>query len=70
MGKPLYDNYDIVCGAVADDTVYAALQLFETGFLDEEETLKRLKIQNLYSQVLFHTDKSLKYCQFVRAEEL
>ena len=69
-GKPNHMDYDMVRGAVADDTVYAAIQLFEMGLLDEEETLKRLKIQKLYDQILFHTNRSLDYCHFVRAIEL
>ena len=70
MGKPNHMDYDMVRGAVVDDTVYAAIQLFEMGLLDEEEKLKRLKIQKLYDQILFHTNRSLDYCHFVRVIEL
>lgn len=70
MGKLDAIEYDIVHGAVADDTVYAAIQLFELGLLDEEETLKRLKIQKLYDQLLFHTEKALNHCLFMQAVEL
>lgn len=58
------DDYDIVSGPVADDNVYLSIKLFETGVLNKEETLKRLKIRKLFNQILFHSEKSLKYCQF------
>lgn len=63
-GKDVIDVYDIVIGPVADDNVYATVQLFETGVLDKDETVKRLKIEQLYDQVLFHTEKTLQYCVF------
>lgn len=65
MGKPIVNDYDMVFGAVADDTVYASIRLFELGLLNEEETLQRLKIQKLYNQILFHTEKALHFCKFI-----
>jgi TPR repeat protein len=58
------EAYDIVSGPVADDNVYLSIKLFETGVLNKEETLKRLKIRKLYNQILFHSEESLKYCQY------
>jgi len=58
------DDYDIVSGPVADDNVYLSIKLFETGVLNKEETIKRLKIRRLYNQILFHSEKSLEYCQY------
>lgn len=69
-GKDLQDDYDIVSGPVADDDVYVTLILYERGLLDEEATLKHLKIKKLFNQILFHTEKALKYCKFVRSEKL
>lgn len=66
----LQDDYDIVSGPVADDDVYATLILYERGLLDKEATLKRLKIKRLFNQILFHTEKALKYCKFVESEKL
>lgn len=63
-GKPAAEEYDLVFGPVADDNVYAAVQLFELGVLDKEETVKRLKVEKLYNQVLFHTEKALGLCTF------
>lgn len=69
-GKKIEQEYDIVIGPVADDNVYLTVKLFETGVLDKEEALKRLKIEKLFNQILFHTDKSLKFCSFDCYEDL
>ena len=63
------DTYDIVIGPVADDGVYEVVRFYEIGVYDLEETLKRLKVEKLYNQVLFHTEKSLTYLKFIGAEE-
>lgn len=62
--------YDIVIGPVADDGVYEVVRFYEIGVYDLEEMLKRLKVEELYNQVLFHTEKSLTYLKFSGAEEL
>ncbi|MDR2615925.1 MAG: DUF3990 domain-containing protein [Oscillospiraceae bacterium] len=62
--------YDIAWGPVANDQVYAAVRLYETGWLNETETLARLKIKRLYDQILFHTEVSLKYCVYREHKEL
>lgn len=58
-------QYDIVIGAVADDTIYRVFGLYEAGFLNREETLERLKIRKLYNQVTFCTERSLKYLKYI-----
>ena len=63
-GKSIIEEYDIVFGPVADDNVYAMVQLFELGVLDKDETIKRLKVETLYDQVLFHTEKALSLCSY------
>jgi hypothetical protein len=63
-GKPVNEEYDIAIGPVADDNVYTTVKLFETGVFDEDEAIRRLKVEALYDQVLFHTEKALTYCIF------
>jgi len=53
---------------VANDNVYATIQLFETGLLSEAETIIRLKVEKIYDQILFHTVRSLNYCTFIKHE--
>lgn len=63
------ETYDIVIGPVADDGVYEVVRLYEIGVYDLEEALKRLKVEELYNQVLFHTEKSLAFLKFIGMEE-
>ncbi|MDR1002095.1 MAG: DUF3990 domain-containing protein [Oscillospiraceae bacterium] len=69
-GREPKQAYDIAIGPVADDMVYTAVTLYEQGVLELDETIKRLKIQPLYDQVLFHTEKSLVFCKYVKHEEI
>ena len=57
-------DYDIVIGPVADDKVYSVVIRFENGEYELEEALKRLKVEQLTDQVLFHTENALRYLQF------
>ena len=63
------ETYDIVIGPVADDGVYEVVRLYEIGVYDLEEAVKRLKVEELYNQILFHTEKSLTYLSFIGMEE-
>ena len=69
-GREISDEYDIVIGPVADDNVYLSVKLFETGVLDKSEALKRLKVEKLFDQILFHTEKGLRHCVFDHYEDL
>ncbi|MHB8126598.1 MAG: DUF3990 domain-containing protein [Desulfitobacteriaceae bacterium] len=69
-GREISDEYDIVIGPVADDNVYMTVKLFETGVLDKGEAIKRLKVEKLFDQLLFHTEKGLRLCVFDHYEDL
>jgi len=58
-------HYDVVYGAVADDTIYRVFGLYEAGLLTREETLERLKIPKLYDQVTFCSERSLSHLQYI-----
>jgi DNA-binding cell septation regulator SpoVG len=64
------ENYDLVIGPVADDKVYSVIERYENGIYDLEEILKRLKVEELQDQILFHTSKSLNYLKFEDGEEI
>lgn len=61
---------DMHIGPVADDNVYRSIRLFETGVLDAEETVKRLKTELLHDQWTFHTGKMLSFLKFIEAKEI
>ena len=63
-------SYDIVKGAVANDTLYATLVLFEAGILSKDETIARLKTHRLYDQISFHNEKILSELRFVESYEI
>jgi len=62
--------YDIVIGPVANDVVYSTILLYEQGVLDKDDAIKRLKVQELFNQILFHTEKSLRLCTYIRHETI
>lgn len=63
-------SYDIVIGPVADDKVYRVIVEYENGDVDKEEALKKLKVETLCDQILFHSEESLKYLEFIDVEEV
>ena len=69
-GEAVNDGSDMHIGPVADDKVYRSIRLFETGVLDAEETIKRLKTEELQDQWTFHTDKILSYVKYIDSKEI
>ena len=69
-GNWMNDGTDIHVGPVADDNGYRSIRLFETGVLDAEDTIKRLKTEALHDQWVFHSEKALTYVRFIRAVEI
>ena len=63
-------GFDIVIGPVANDRVYTVLNMFEGGFIDEEEAMKRMKAYRLADQVLFHTEKALQGLRYLTTVEV
>ena len=62
--------FDMHIGPVADDNVYRSIRLFETGVLDADETVRRLKTEVLQDQWTFHTEKMLSYIRFIDSKEI
>ena len=69
-GKEAGYQYDIAMGPVANDNVYATIQLYETGLLSESETIIRLRVEKIFDQILFHSEQALAYCAYIRCEEI
>ncbi len=63
-------DYDVVFGAVANDNVYASINLYEQGFLRKNELLEELRTWKYVDQFCFHTEKALKHLQFIKSEEV
>ncbi|MBQ3655281.1 MAG: DUF3990 domain-containing protein [Bacteroidales bacterium] len=63
-------DYDIVTGAVANDNVYASLNLYESGFIGKDELIKELMVWKYVDQICFHTERSLDYLKFLKSREV
>jgi hypothetical protein len=61
--------YDIVIGAVANDTVMPAIQAYLSDYINEEATLITLKTAKLVDQICLKTASSLKFIRFLRSYE-
>ncbi|MDL2287051.1 DUF3990 domain-containing protein [Eubacteriales bacterium OttesenSCG-928-G02] len=69
-GREPATPYDIVIGPVADDKIYEVVQFYENGVYYKEDAIKRLKVEELFNQILFHTEKSLTFCRFTEFVKL
>jgi len=58
--------FDIVLGPVANDSLYATLQIFEQGIITKSQAIERLKTHTLVDQISFHSPKALKMLRFVK----
>ena len=57
-------KYDIIYGPVANDTIYRTLIAFENGILSKSETIARLKINQLFNQMTFASERSFSFLGF------
>ena len=64
-GNYIGENYDIIYGPVANDTVFRTFIAYQNRILSEKETIKRLKIRKLYNQMVFTNEKSLECIEFL-----
>ena len=59
--------HDIVYGPVANDRVYAAFGLYESGVFNKQELIRELRAYKLVDQMLFHSEKALEKLIFVES---
>lgn len=64
------DNMDLIIGPVANDNTMPVITLYLRGDYDADEALRRLLPQKLKDQVVFKTEKSLKYLNFIEVVEV
>ncbi|MGL4484682.1 MAG: DUF3990 domain-containing protein [Anaerovoracaceae bacterium] len=65
LGKNNDDKYDLIFGPVADDKVYKTIVAYETMLYSKDEALEKLKINKLFNQLVFASEKFLKYIKYV-----
>lgn len=59
------EQFDMVFGPVANDTIYRTFIAYEEGILTKEETIARLKIKKLYNQMTFITEAALAQLNYI-----
>ncbi|MCR5219444.1 MAG: DUF3990 domain-containing protein [bacterium] len=64
-GKPVYQQYDLVMGKVANDKVFRVVDMYHSGIWDKERALREIRAYPNYDQIAFITqtaiDQLLKY---------
>ena len=70
LDKDFVHDYDIVYGPVANDRVYTCFALYEGGLMSKQNLLAELRTYELVDQYLFHTEQSLQFLTFVKANEI
>lgn len=61
------DFFDIVLGPVANDSLYATLQIFEQGIITKEQAIERLKTHTLVDQISFHSQRAVEMLRFIES---
>jgi hypothetical protein len=61
--------YDLIIGPVANDTVFNVIDLYIDGVLDKDETIKRLKVRELFNQWTFCSEKAISFLTFINSEK-
>lgn len=64
-GKYQGQQFDMVFGPVANDTIYRTFVAYEEGILTKEETITRLKVKKLYNQMTFTTEAALAQLHYI-----
>ena len=64
-GKAL--EVDIIIGPVANDDVFTTVTLYEQGQITARAALEMLKIKELFTQILFCSDRALEMLAFESA---
>lgn len=68
--KSFRHDYDFVYGPVANDKVYAAFALYESGLLSKQELILELKTYTLVDQLLLHTETALRHLHYVESQKI
>ncbi|MBP5672882.1 MAG: DUF3990 domain-containing protein [Victivallales bacterium] len=74
-GEPIYLDYDLVQGPVADDVVFKAVDLYRRGIWDAERTLRELRFfapntqTAIISQEMIEKTLTFKEAKFLEVED-
>lgn len=64
-GRCMKKQYDLIIGPVANDNVYRTINLYTSKEINKIHALERLKINKLFDQFVFTSEKSLNFLKFI-----
>lgn len=65
-----YDDYDVLIGPIADDKLFSAIELYESGFISAENAVKVMTAVDYGTQLTIKTQQGLKALNFVGSKVL
>ena len=68
--RDLYEEYDVIIGPVANDTIYDTLGITSGNWLSNEELLAILSAGPLYTQAVIKSEEAKKHLSFLSHEVL
>ena len=63
-------DFDLVFGPVANDNVFATVNLYESGVLDAPAAIAQLRAYKTYDQLSFHTPRVIQSLRFLESYEV
>ncbi|MDO4160484.1 MAG: DUF3990 domain-containing protein [Prevotellaceae bacterium] len=71
IGEDLSQQYDVICGGIANDRVFNTLDLYFSNQMTKEETLKRLIYEKPNQQFCFTNQVAIDRCiKFIESKEI
>ena len=65
-----YQDYDLIIGPIANDTIYDTFGIITSGILDREQAMELLLLGKEYRQIVLKTPKSLEQLSFLSYEQI
>ena len=57
--KPVYQEYDLIIGKVADDRVFRVVDMYRSGIWEKERALREIRAYPNYDQLAFITQRAI-----------
>ncbi len=64
------NEYDLIRGPIANDTIYDTFGIITSGILSKEEAMKLLLIGKEYEQIVLKSEKAVSHLKFISYEEV
>lgn len=70
-GEPVWKEYDIIEGGIANDRVFNTIELYAQGLITQDEALQRLRYEKPNNQIcILNQDVVDSFLHFVEAKEI